>query len=418
MKLYGPDGRRVELSAERIGEGAEGMVLGVADSPDLCAKIYFDPTPERAERLDRLVSMPPASWDGDHDEHLHVAWPLTALVDADGATVGMLMPRVEGTSLAALFDPASRRCALRQPTWGTLVEVAGRIARLFAMLHAAGLMVGDVSPQNLLVMATGHVTLIDCDTVRVAGSDLLDASARKITPEYAAPQALREASRGLTVADDLFGLAILICQLLMEGDHPFEGVPVVATANDSILANIRLQNDRITHPERLRPTAGLYPVAMLPRHVLELALRCFGAGHHDPDARPDARAWAAAAYQGGYEAMGCRVNDQHVSAGSLATCLWCARVAAGLGDQYPPTTPATPRTAPVPPGPAQPQVPTRPPAPTRPRSPAPRRTAPPARPGAIPASRTTRARPGPRTAVVVALALIVAIALLVWLVHL
>jgi DNA-binding helix-hairpin-helix protein with protein kinase domain len=386
-------GRKIEL-AEQIGKGAEGAVFAVAGNTDLCAKLYYDPTPERARRLEHLIEMAPRGWRGDHSEHHHVAWPLALLTNSAGEPDGVLMPRVEGTELLALFDPAARAVALPDPTWRQMLAIAGRVARLFAMLHEAGIIIGDVSARNLLIVGTGHVTLIDCDTVRIVGEHAVDVSARKITPEWASPQLFGDARHVSTVEDDLFGLAILVCQLLMEGDHPFEGVPASASAGEpSIETNIKMHNDRITHPERLVLTDGLYPPEMLPRDVLRLARTTFEEGFYDPLARPTARRWEAAATRGGFEVMGCRVNARHLYAGTLPSCLWCERIRQGREDRYPPargrpTAPtarshaARPAAQPVPPArPSQRKPGSKPTQPTPPTHQAPKPPVPAAKSG-------------------------------------
>ncbi|GFJ85695.1 hypothetical protein Phou_098750 [Phytohabitans houttuyneae] len=182
---------------------------------------------------------------------------------------------------------------------------------------------------------------------------------------------------------DLFSLAIIVCELLLEGQHPFEGVPA-AGGEEGIENNIRRQNNWITHPERMVQRPDLLPPTVLPPGVLTLLRQCFAAGHADPAQRPPAWQWAAALQQAAFELMGCRYNPMHAYHRSLPSCIWCYRAANGLSDHFPvpagwtPPVPIT-RTAPVqpkrpvrqaPPARTQPTRPTRPPtrAPARPAS--------------------------------------------------
>ncbi|WP_280372824.1 protein kinase domain-containing protein [Nocardia abscessus] len=336
MSFFIPGGRRVMLQPNNFGGGAEGLVYGLDGTSDLCAKIYLDQgEPTRARKLAALRRTIPAAWEGDNAEHLHVAWPREVLQDDAGATAGFLMPLVQGKSLTTLFDPGQRIEAVDDPTWRVLVAVAARAARLLAMLHGVGIVVGDVSPTNMLVSRSGHVTLIDCDAVQFTdprSGELFRCT--KVTPEYAPPMAAN--GQTLTPSHDNFGLAVLVCQLLMEGDHPFEGVPVDPDTPDFAAAeNIQQQNNRLLFPERFVTVPGVAPVELLPPEVRELAMACFGNGHRDPTARPTAQAWADALDRAGFQLMGCRENERHVYHTSLSECVWCGISRAGFGEHYP-----------------------------------------------------------------------------------
>lgn len=337
-RLHTLSGRPVEIVVdEEIGSGAEGVVYPVADSPHVCAKIYsdFERSAELGPRLDALTRLAPVTWGGDCPEHLHVAWPRTTLRDDKGRLRGLVVPRIEGTPLLRLLDARARVNLLDEPTWRTTFAVAARIGRLFDMLHGAGIVIGDVSPANVLVDRHGHVTLLDCDGVQF--TDPVTGTFHpggKYTPEYAAPEVLEV--KGLTRAHDLFALGVVICQLLMEGEHPFGGVSTAVPPSTSVEENIKQRNNRLTHPDRLVPAAGCIPAGVLPPRVRDLIRLCFEDGYDDPPIRPDGRTWAHTLEQAAYELMGCRYNPRHAYHRSSEHCVWCARVAAGLGDHFPP----------------------------------------------------------------------------------
>ncbi|MEQ4722187.1 protein kinase [Nonomuraea sp. B19D2] len=380
-RLRTPEGRYVPISSQQLGFGAEGIVFALEDTLALCAKIYTRRPADAAYRINSLALLPPATWDGQGRDHLPVAWPRRALLDEGGELRGFLMPRVTAVELEELFEPRGRVMSLDEPTWRTLLAVAARLAETVARLHSVGIVIGDVSPKNVLVNRSGQVTLIDCDTVQFT-----DAGTRrrfpntKRTDDYAPPEMLNGRQGELTPAQDAFGLAVVICTLLMEGDHPFEGraVRLAPDQDGSIVENIRMQDNRITYPERLHETGEEHPVRMLPRGVLELALRCFGPGHYDPEERPTASEWQSALYTAGHDLMGCRVNGRHFYGGDLDGCPWCELAERRGDDLYPmPAAGARPR-APRPSRPAAAR-----PVPPRPRQ-APPRQAPPRGPGPAP----------------------------------
>jgi len=328
-----PTGRQIRVS-EELGQGAEGVVCGIVGTADLCAKIYFDPAPDIEVRLEALKRHQAAQFGGDHGEHVHLSWPLERLVDGDGATIGLVMPRIDGVKLSALTDRKDRLDALNTPTWSTLVTIAERTARLVDRLHRAGVIVGDLSPANVLVTRTGHVTLIDCDTVQfvdpMAGQQ---HECRKITPDYAPPVST-DGSNLLTESHDDFSLAVLVTQLLMVGQHPYDGVPMLGSG-DNIVYNINNQNDRIAFPERLVDVQGAIPATVLPPDVRALAVRCFGLGHRDLAQRPRPHEWTQVLSVAALQVMGCRNNVNHSYHRSLSECIWCERVQARLGDTFP-----------------------------------------------------------------------------------
>lgn len=351
MTLYLASGRPVQLSGEELGNGSEGTVIGVEGTRDLCAKLYYEPPTDGGAKLDALIASPLAHLRGDHPEHHHLAWPLARLVDDDGATRGVLIPRVDGVQLTKLFDPALRANALAEPTWRTALITASRTGRLVSTLHNSGVVLGDISPANLMLSHSGHVTLIDCDTVQLRDPSGHLHLCPKITPEYAPPEALGLSVPALDEHHDSFGLAVMICQILMEGQHPYEGVPSDDTDRDDLESNIRLRRNRITRPELLKPMAGEMPTSLLPPAALELARQCFEDGHDDPARRPSPEDWFRVLDRCGFELMGCRFNPRHLYHRSLSGCVWCSRIALGAGESYPTESVPTATVGPDPWGP-------------------------------------------------------------------
>ncbi|WP_433295588.1 protein kinase domain-containing protein [Actinoplanes sp. CA-030573] len=337
-RLHTPGGRPVDIVVDQeIGSGAEGVVYPVADSPHVCAKIYsdFDRSAASGPRLDALTALEPVTWGGDCPEHLHVAWPRTTLRDGKGQLRGVVVPRIEGTPLLRLLDAGARIELLDEPTWRTTFAIAARLGRLFDMLHGAGIVIGDVSPANVLVDRHGHVTLLDCDGVQFTDPATGTRFAgEKFTPEYGAPEALDV--KGLTREHDLFGLGVVICQLMMEGEHPFGGVSTAVPPSTSVEENIKRRNNRLTHPDRLVPMADSISAEILPPKVRDLIQQCFEDGYDDPLLRPSGRAWSHVLEQASFELMGCRYNPRHAYHRSAPECIWCARIAGGFGDHFPP----------------------------------------------------------------------------------
>ncbi|WBB77771.1 protein kinase [Micromonospora sp. WMMD882] len=336
MTLYRPDGSAVSLDGlTPIGAGAEGVVYGGPVHPDRCVKVYFTPSAALDRRHAGLRRLPPAGWSRPPVTDVGVAWPGAELRDDHRWLRAVVLPRVDGVPLHDLFHVRARVAAVDHPTWATNVLVAERVARLFEHLHGARVVVGDVSSGNLLVDRAGRVTMIDCDGVqfvdRATGERF---PAAHVTPEYASPEALADPAGWLTRAHDLFGLAVLVYQLLMEGDHPFAGVPVdgpdVGVEGNIVAGACRLADGR------LRPVRGGLPVEVLPPEVRALARRALVDGHARPAARPTAVEWLGALRAAASALVGCRREPYHVVRSGSADCVWCRRREAGLGEHFPP----------------------------------------------------------------------------------
>lgn len=334
MTLYLPGRRPVDFSeATEIGSGAGGVVYTYPHRDQFCMKLYYDPTPALDRRYQGLRRMPPVDWEAQAGAFL--SWPRFDLRDDDLRLRGFVMDRAAGQPLYGLLDPRIRDDVLDAPTWATLLVVAERVARMMARIHVGGLVIGDVSPANILVDHDATVTFIDCDSYQ-----FLDPWTREPlpalnhTPEYSSPEAIAEPGAWLTRHHDEFGLCIIVCQLLTEGEHPYEGVPWYG-ADVGVAGNIASGTSRPFGPGPMRDAAGALGVDPLPDEVRELARRCLVDGHASPAARPSAADWSAALSRVAGELAGCDRNARHAFWRYRGPCFWCERAGNGHGEHYP-----------------------------------------------------------------------------------
>ena len=102
----------------------------------------------------------------------------------------------------------SEGCSWIDPTalWALLADIAGALA----VIHAAGLVHGDVAPLNIL-LAPDRAVLVDLG--------LADARGARGTPAYMAPEAL---AGHVDARSDLYGLGATVARLVL-GRPPFAG---------------------------------------------------------------------------------------------------------------------------------------------------------------------------------------------------
>jgi serine/threonine protein kinase len=201
-------------------------------------------------------------------------------------------------------------------------------------VHSAGFVVGDLSPKNVMLRRDGLVSLLDCDSYqfRHDGRDVMCESA---TPDYAAPELMTVPGSPHSTATDDFSLAVMLCELMMCGNHPFMGTPKgVDIEENTPSESIRLGACRIVRPTDVTVPADAIDVGVLPVRVRTLAMRAFGSGHSRPDERPTAEMWAAALRTVRDGITTCQVDTRHRFHNSAPECPWCARLRRGLDDPF------------------------------------------------------------------------------------
>jgi len=340
------------VAGPRLAAGGQGEIFAVTSAPGLLFKKYrpealaSDPALER--RLRVMVTRRPAQWREPGSGHMTLAWPTDVVVE-DGRFAGFLMPAVDTghtVGLHRVTNPSDRHTAAgaaswtRGFTWRYLVRTAANLARATAVLHEAGVVIGDFNESNVRVWHEARVTLLDCDSMQirdpVSGERFFCRVGR---PEFTPPE-LHGADWATTVrqpSSDLFALAIHLYQLLLEGEHPFRGVwrgagdkpPVSELAGRGVWAQ---QGNGLLTPRR----AAIGAAGLLPEAILDLFREAFEDGAADPDARPTAAAWHEALDALAGDLRPCGANPAHSYPVSQEACPWC---------QYtpPPPVPAVPR---------------------------------------------------------------------------
>jgi serine/threonine protein kinase len=152
--------------------------------------------------------------------HPHLVSVLAA--DLHDATAYLVLPYLEGTSLARLIAARARdrfgQEGGRLPIHFALA-IARQIASALAALHRAGWLHGQVNPRHVLLSPPGQATLIDLTQARELASPEARSEA-SLTPAhpYAAPELFRP--RMLTAAADVYALGATLFEMLA-GEPPF-----------------------------------------------------------------------------------------------------------------------------------------------------------------------------------------------------
>jgi DNA-binding helix-hairpin-helix protein with protein kinase domain len=346
VRVVTHQGRTLELG-RRLDDGGEGVVYEV-DGSALVAKLLLDPADpmDLDRRLATLVrrGRSPRNARLLAGEPRRAAWPVAtvralpsraAAHEAAAGHAGTGTPIVRGFLMpdmrrwyrpfSPLLNAGVRREEFPGSTWVTSLAAAAGLARLVAEVHASGFVIGDLKPGNLWVDKIGNVGISDIDSFQFGdGPDFFPCLAR--TPDYTAPERIGSAVALPDPAADSFVLAVLIYQLLMEGMHPFFGMPGDGTRYISIDDNVQHGRCRLVRPESVRKASNSPPLSALPRRLNALFLRCFDdAGRLGQTARPTPGEWAAAldAEREAERLRACRVNARHVYTAERPWCPWC-----------------------------------------------------------------------------------------------
>lgn len=288
-----PGAARIRLG-ERLGEGAAGTVHAVRGQKGVAAKLYhpgkgLDALERKIDAmLARAPKLPPVQHEGVG--YPQIAWPQDKLYDGQGKFVGFLMPEIDlsrSTSLVNLLQRSSRRAEKLSDYYGYRVLVARNLASVFVQLHGAGHHMIDMKPANLrFYPALSWMAVVDADGFSIAGRNRR-LPADQVSDEYIAPESWRRQPAELGEPQDLFGLAVIIFQLLNNGMHPFAGSGDTGQASDlqsRILAG--LYGYGLTKVENARPGA-----ASIHKTFRRSTRMLFDRAFTSTDDRPTAAEW-------------------------------------------------------------------------------------------------------------------------------
>ncbi|MCL5097579.1 MAG: hypothetical protein M1608_08635, partial [Candidatus Omnitrophica bacterium] len=328
-----------------LGSGGEARIYVVPQVSSLAAKIWHKPTLERARKLRAMLANPPSD-PMIHHGHISIAWPTDLLQTPDQLhiIVGFLMARVTGMNpIIDFFNPKTRRRKCPLFNYFYLHRTARNLAIAVRALHERGYVIGDLNESNILVSDTALVTLVDTDSFQVWDAENGQAYRCRVgKPEFTPPelQGRPFAQFDREPAHDLFGLSVILFQLLMEGTHPYAGAFNGKGDPPPYEARIRVGHFPHAKDPRVpyvpKPTAPSFD--MLHPSLQHLFIRCFQDGYRDPGLRPVTLSWQCALEEAENALVTCWINPQHIYSGHLDACPWCARTKS-LGGRDPFPTP-------------------------------------------------------------------------------
>ena len=331
MDVFDQQGKRINLGQE-VGRGGEATVYRAGNRSGLLAKIYTPaPRPNYPDKLDWMIHHPPEN-PTRAQSHPSLAWPTGLLYDSPSKNrrmTGFLMPHIQGAvPILEVLNPRRRRIILPRFNRRYLLRTARNMAAALSALHRCGYVAGDLNESNVLVTPSALITMIDADSFQViqrrnSRPVIYPCPVGKL--EYTAPemqgQPLDKVYR--KPEHDSFSLAVLIFQLLVEGNHPFRAQWLGSGEPPPIEERIKMGAfPHTASPGKLvRPPKGSPDINLLHPGVTELFRRCFIDGHEEPKFRPDASTWERALTTAESALVVC--SSGHLFSNHLTGCPYC-----------------------------------------------------------------------------------------------
>ncbi|PZR77351.1 MAG: hypothetical protein DLM52_04725 [Chthoniobacterales bacterium] len=135
------------------------------------------------------------------------------------------------------------------------IELFLKICSAVEMAHKQGVIHRDIKPSNILVRSDGELKLLDFGIAKVVAgeaNDVTQATERRLTPKYAAPE--QRTSQVSTIATDVYSLGILLSELLNPAPNS------VTTSTDAMMERCLrdvIQQATQQDPRKRYPSAGV-----------------------------------------------------------------------------------------------------------------------------------------------------------------
>lgn len=333
-----------------FNDGGEGKIYEVVGNKDLLIKIYNDKdsagnpivTKELQHKLEYMKNHPP--------EVLIrkglLAWPIDILYE-QGKVTGLVMQKlIADASIKEMYSykhPLIDKKYDSYPTVQSRIGIAINLVSAVSELHNTGYVIGDMNDQNIGIdRSTAQIRIFDCDSFTITDDSGITLRTNACMPGYLAPEIIRhchsERAKGhpheldtvtlptFSKESDLFGLAVHIFRLLMNGVVPFNGVKNNATGSTAapFVGNEGIDRNNYVFKQGLHPS-DIYCLNPneIPVDIKCLFDRAFLDGDSNPKRRPTTVEWYNALLEYLRTLKQCPNNPKHQYYNKLQKCPYC-----------------------------------------------------------------------------------------------
>lgn len=206
-----------------LGGGGEGEVYALDDHAPLAIKVFSD-TEQRKLKLSKLEAQLQIMH-RVRSECIH--WPKALVCNQLNEPIGYVMRRVNaGIPLSKLGHSMLWKEFFPDINRGLIARMLSRLILVVEDLHKNNIIIGDINMHNILVSSDLEtIHLIDTDSMQITHQQSVyrcTVGSPGLTPNEL--QGMRFEDTDRTIESDIFGLAIVIFQVLMLGRHPYDAV--------------------------------------------------------------------------------------------------------------------------------------------------------------------------------------------------
>ncbi|MBL8211390.1 MAG: PD40 domain-containing protein [Bryobacterales bacterium] len=200
---------------ERIGRGGMGEVYEAVDL-ELDRRVAIKFLPEHVLSDERAVN-----------RFLAEAKATSALNHPNLVTIhefvrqdrvlGIVMERIEGTTLRALLPPQSQQRKVPPPR--DFPRLARQLAEALAAAHEQGIIHRDLKPENIMVRSDGYAKILDFGLAMLSDASATVSTTQTAfstlagTPHYMSPEQKRR--EPLTPHSDIYSLGLVFTEMLL-----------------------------------------------------------------------------------------------------------------------------------------------------------------------------------------------------------
>lgn len=264
MIVYSSNRSKIDISDTPFASGGEGEVRTVVHSTtdifrNTCVKLYFKDRRNKQleKKLKYLVNNRPIY---SQEDGFMICWPIDLIYDENYRFIGFIMPASPSDSHNLTFLTTPTISKKLDQIWHinfdrgsgakSVINRLRLILNLFKavnVLHKTGKYVlMDFKPDNVLITASGYVSLIDMDSVQI-NDNSHKFKAGAITPEYIPAEYYHNANHNMadsiySTRWDMFALGVIAYQILF-GLHPYAVTPKNDSFDGTIDISSNIQNN-------------------------------------------------------------------------------------------------------------------------------------------------------------------------------
>jgi hypothetical protein len=207
------NGQRKPVKLVKAGpSGGEGIIY-FTDIPNVVAKIY------KHEKLDKSKFEKIKLMLTKNIECEGVCFPIACVYNSKNEFVGYLMKKAQGKELQkCVFIPQLLKKTF--PNWkkNDTVELCITVLKIIKYLHDRNVILGDINPNNILVVSPREIYFVDTDSYQIEGYPCPVGTINFTAPEI---QRKRYDEFLRTLGNERFAVATLLFMIMLPGKPPY-----------------------------------------------------------------------------------------------------------------------------------------------------------------------------------------------------